>query len=110
VHHRYGDALKVSTLVGATHWEAPRNEAGLPGAKPQFFFAPSQFAKRTLDWGEGEPLLRASMASLRLAMEVKDLVRITHQTGGAAAQAAYLAMLEGATPPDQGVMLSMRTA
>jgi NADPH:quinone reductase-like Zn-dependent oxidoreductase len=109
VHQHFADAVKVSTLVGATHWEAPRNAADLPGARPQFFFAPAQFAKRTQDWGEGEPILRASMASLQLATQVKDHIQVTHARGPLAVQAAYLAMLEGNTPPDQGIMVSLHT-
>jgi hypothetical protein len=110
VHHHFGESLKVSTLVGATHWEAPRDAAKLPGAKPQFFFAPAQFGKRAVEWGEGEPLRRASIASLRLAAEVAHLVQITHQSGPEKVQAAYLHMLEGAIPPSQGIMLAMHAS
>src|SRR5205807_124619 len=43
VHRRYGDELRHSAVVGATHHdrmgEVPE---GLPGAKPMFFFAPDR--------------------------------------------------------------------
>ena len=107
VHHHYGDAMKVSTWVGATHWEDARTRDELPGAQPQFFFAPAQFGKRTADWGEGEPMRRATAASLKLVMALSDKITVRHAHGPAAAAAAYLAMLEGKTPPDQGIMLSL---
>jgi len=52
LHMHLGDNMVNSCLVGNTHWE--RNEMkmkDLPGAVPQFFFAPAQFQSRTKEWG-----------------------------------------------------------
>ncbi|NNE72631.1 MAG: DUF2855 family protein, partial [Acidimicrobiales bacterium] len=60
IHRHFGDNLTFSTSVGATHWEAagdPPTATGggaLPGAAPEFFFAPSQRAKRVEEWGAAE--------------------------------------------------------
>lgn len=54
VHNRFGDSLKYSCAVGATHWDVPRVEEKLPGAQPQMFFAPAVVQKRIGDWGAAE--------------------------------------------------------
>ena len=53
VHHHFGDRLKHSCRVGATHWEAEPGPESLPGPAPAFFFAPSQGQKRSDEWGPG---------------------------------------------------------
>ncbi|MGD1934962.1 MAG: DUF2855 family protein [Candidatus Phaeomarinobacter sp.] len=46
VHSHLGDALKNSTSVGATHWDAPRDGAdSLPGPTPDFFFVPTHMVE-----------------------------------------------------------------
>lgn len=54
VHNRFGDNLKYSCAVGATHWDVPRVDEKLPGAQPQMFFAPAVVQKRIGDWGAAE--------------------------------------------------------
>lgn len=105
VHRHFGEAVVASTLVGATHWEASRTRETLPGVAPQFFFAPAQFGKREAEWGQGEPMRRASMASLQMVMGLGAKVRIEQVAGPEPVQAAYLAMLEGTTNPDVAYML-----
>ena len=52
VHERFGDGLRHSCTVGATHWESkPRPKGDGPGPEPAFFFAPARIEKRTRDWG-----------------------------------------------------------
>ncbi|UPT62492.1 MAG: DUF2855 family protein [Hyphomonadaceae bacterium JAD_PAG50586_4] len=59
IHTHFGDQLKYSCIVGATHWQnlaagnaiSAADKAPLPGAKPVFFFAPDRIVKRTADWG-----------------------------------------------------------
>ena len=51
LHNHFGDNMKYSCNIGATHWDAMGDDKNLPGAKPQFFFAPSQVAKRAAEWG-----------------------------------------------------------
>jgi hypothetical protein len=64
VHHHFGDQVKASIGVGATHWAAPRAGRELPGARPAFFFAPGQIAKRDTEWGRGEMMRRATAANI----------------------------------------------
>ena len=106
LHHHFGDNMKASISVGATHWEAPRSNVELPGAKPTMFFAPSQIVKRNADWGPGVLLGKAQAANIAFAATLSDLVRVTHFEGAQAVKAQYEAMVSGATPPAQGVMLA----
>lgn len=46
IHNHYGDKLTADTSVGATHKDLTTIQGAgdtLPGPKPEFFFAPSQF-------------------------------------------------------------------
>jgi len=53
VHAQFGDALKYSCAVGATHWDAPRQEQPLAGPAPKMFFAPDVVKKRDHQLGAG---------------------------------------------------------
>jgi len=66
VHGHFGDELRHSAVVGATHWEAPGDESGeaLPGPQPEFFFAPDHVRRRSADCsavGQAE-LVRTKLA------------------------------------------------
>jgi NADPH:quinone reductase-like Zn-dependent oxidoreductase len=107
VHHHFRDQLKYSCIVGATHWEDRATQHQLPGAKPQFFFAPTQVQKRSQDWtyaglqqrlGEG---WRAFLPSVSRWLDVK------RDRGPEAVRATYLEVLEGRQPPTVGHMLSL---
>lgn len=41
IHEHFGAALRYSCSVGGTHWQALGSGAGLPGPKPELFFAPT---------------------------------------------------------------------
>ena len=50
LHRHYGENVRHSCVVGATHWNAAPRADDLPGAKPEFFFAPARIQKRAADW------------------------------------------------------------
>lgn len=54
VHARYANDLMYSMVVGGTHWNADSSPTPSPlaGPKPEFFFAPSQIALRSKQWGK----------------------------------------------------------
>lgn len=110
LHHHFGENIKVSISVGATHWQAGRAPgAALPGARPTFFFAPSQIAKRDTDWGPGEVLRRATAASARIAIETKPHIHITTATNPEAVKTAFERAVAGKVPPDEALILSLRS-
>ncbi len=105
VHHHFGDRLKASIGVGATHWSAPRAGQTLPGPRPAFFFAPGQIAKRDTEWGRGKMMQRATAANIAFCQQLGDRVTIAHEQGGEAVAAAYRLMAAGQNPPDRGLIL-----
>jgi hypothetical protein len=107
IHHHFGENLKYSCIVGATHWERRQTQHQLPGAKPQFFFAPTQGQKRRKDWGPGGLEERFAEAWSGFLPSVRRWLQVRHWRGPAAVQAAYLEVLEGKAPPQAGYMLSL---
>ena len=53
VHEHWRDTLTHSCSVGGTHHAALGSGAGLPGPRPQLFFAPARIAKRSAPPPEG---------------------------------------------------------
>jgi len=108
VHHAYGDRLTHSMLVGATHWDLPREPAAeLPGPTPSFFFAPDQIIKRTKEWGRARLDDRAIEAWRRFAEFSDGWVKFQRGAGPDAVQSAYLELVDGRSDPTVGHVLSM---
>ena len=101
------DKLVESCMVGATHWETARRGSDLPGARPTFFFAPGQIAKRDEEWGAGVLFAKASEASVKLAAQVKDQIRIERLTGAEAASQIWKDMLDYRVAPSRGIIVSL---
>jgi|SRR5271165_1064151 len=106
LHNHFKENVKVSSSVGATHWNERRRGGDLPGAKPTFFFAPAQFGKRAAEWGMGEVLRRAFAESMRAAAESKPHMHMTHAHGAEAVQREFLRTVKGEVPPTEGLLLS----
>ena len=108
MHHHFRDAMKYSSIVGASHWEKRSTQHGLPGAKPAFFFAPNQVKKRTQDWGPAGVDQHFAEVWQPFVDFVRPWMRIIHSHGEAAVQDSYLRMLEGRAAPDEGHILSLQ--
>ncbi|MBY0282534.1 MAG: DUF2855 family protein [Sphingomonas sp.] len=106
VHQHFGDQVKASIGVGATHWGAGRAPKGLPGARPAFFFAPAQIAKRDQDWGAGVLMRRAVEANIAACAVLSARMAVIEAEGADAIAAAYAEMVAGKTPPDRGLILA----
>jgi hypothetical protein len=107
VHERVGANVKYDCQVGLTHWEQLGDTAGLPGAKPTFFFAPSQIEKRRADWGPAGFQARLLAAWRDFLDGTRGWLRGVHQRGPAAVERAYLDTVEGRVAPDTGLVLSL---
>ncbi len=108
VHETLGDHLAYSMTVGGTHWDAPATELGdLPGPEPVFFFAPSQIAKRTHDWGRDELDARVGEAWARYADWADGWVAFVRADSADAVERAYLELLDGGSDPRTGYICSM---
>ena len=109
VHRHYGDELRHSAVVGATHWEAPADESAgpLPGPQPQFFFAPDHVRRRSADWGREELDRRVADAWRPFVEWASGWLRVARGEGPEAVEAAYLELLDGRTDPSVGHVLSL---
>lgn len=104
VHRRFGGDLAYSCRVGGTHWQAPPQGGTLPGPTPVFFFAPDRIAKRRQDWGPGGLEARYAEVWPAFIADSADWMRIERHDGPAALTASWLAVLEGRSTPDQGII------
>lgn len=101
VHNHFRDALRYSCIVGATHWEQRGTQHQLPGAKPQFFFAPAQIKKRTQDWGPGGVDQRFAEAWQAFLPSLSRWLRV-QRSPAAQIETVYREVLEGRSTPETG--------
>ena len=106
LHEALGENMVRSIGVGATHWEEERGGGKMPGAKPEFFFAPSQIGKRNTEWGPGIIFKKAYGASAQLASEIKDEISVDFLSGPEAARDIWVDMVDNKVPPKRGIMIS----
>ena len=107
IHTHLADNLKFSIAVGATHWEEMGGDSDLPGPRPEFFFAPSQSAKRSRDWGPDELANRIARAFHDLLDHTERWLTVVHRTGPDGIEATYRELLEGLADPAIGYVCSM---
>jgi hypothetical protein len=102
LHVHLGEAMKYSCAVGMSHWDkfAPTGE--LPGARPEFFFAPAQIRKRRDEWGPGVLEGRIDEAWKRLARDRSDWLTIEENPGLDQAMAIYSELALGRSDPRIG--------
>lgn len=106
VHTHFGDSLMYSCSIGATHWDQSGSRPELPGPRPQFFFAPSQLAKRGKEWGRDALNERMNSALAGFIAESRRWLDITHTTGAHAVTDTYSALVSGSVDPRAGHILT----
>lgn len=107
LHRHFGDQLVESCMVGATHWETERRGGeALPGAKPTFFFAPAQIAKRNREWGDGAAIQRAYEASARLSKAAMQHIHVEEITSLSDAARVWTELLDNRVSPKSGLMVT----
>ena len=108
VHTTFGDQLRYSLTVGATHWEAPNRQVrDLPGPTPEFFFAPGQSAKRTAELGADELDTRIAKSFRELLAGADGWLTVDHRRGASGITEAYTELLEGRADPATGYIVSL---
>jgi hypothetical protein len=107
VHGHFGDELKADCTIGATHWSADRKHEGLPGPKPQFFFAPAQIVKRSQDWGPQVLSQRIASAWTRFCDASDAWLHVVRSRGREALARVYQDTLAGRTRAADGHILSL---
>ncbi|MCI0749694.1 MAG: DUF2855 family protein [Nevskiales bacterium] len=107
VHHHFHENMKYSCIIGATHWENRSTQHALPGAKLQFFFAPTRVVQRRKDWGIEGFERRYAEAWAAFLPSVNRWLKVIEGHGPAAIEAAYREVLEGKSRPELGHILSL---
>lgn len=72
VHRHFGPSLVYDCFAGSTQNTGFLRDTGLPGPKPQFYFAPVQIRKRNADWGHDVVNQRFNEAQLAFIRRVSD--------------------------------------
>lgn len=107
LHNHLQDNMVESCMVGASHWENRGDAGKLAGAKPTFFFAPGQIAKRDKEWGAGVAWSKAMQASAQVAMSIKDDVDLQWIRGVDELGLVWLELLDNNVPADRGLMVTL---
>lgn len=115
IHQHFGDALAYSCSVGGSHWEALGGGSGLPGPRPELFFAPAQAKKRVAPppegWGPADFEQRLGEAWRAFIAAVDQPARpwltIREARGAEAVTAAYQQLLAGRSEAREGLMLAL---
>ncbi|MDU8928944.1 DUF2855 family protein [Alisedimentitalea sp. MJ-SS2] len=102
LHTHLGDMLRHSAAVGTSHWDKFEQPNDLPGPKPQFFFAPSQVAKRREDWGPGVIEREITAAWKRIAADASAWLEVIPHQGLDKAPEVYARLAQGQAKPSEG--------
>jgi hypothetical protein len=106
VHRHFGDALRYSCQVGATHWERVGVGGVLPGPQPELFWAPGRLAKRMVDWGPDGFHARTGAAWKKFLASASGWLSVENDSGREAVERVYLTTLEGRADPTKGYVLA----
>ena len=106
IHTHFGESLKYSCSIGATHWDQTSHRVDISGPKPQFFFAPSKLSKRGKEWGREELNNRLETALNTFIEGSKQWLRIEHARGADVVSNTYAQLVAGNMPPEIGNILS----
>ena len=106
IHTHFGESLKYSCSIGATHWDQTSHRVDISGPKPQFFFAPSQLSKRGKEWGREEFNMRLDTALNTFIEGSKRWLRIEHSRGADTVSDTYSQLVAGKMSPEIGNILS----
>ena len=107
VHHHYGDNMKHSSRIGATHYDEVGSVKGLPGATPEFFFAPSHVKIRSAEIGAGKFMMLVGAAFAEFRNFADDWLRVEQSFGPEAVGGTYDAVLTGKADPSSGQIICM---
>ena len=114
VHTHLDTNLKYSCAVGATHWESATlgggqdgGQTGLPGPKPEMFFAPAQIQKRLKEWGRDAYEQKMSLAWGEFLQAAAGWIEVDSSAGEAAVARVYKAFIEGRADPARGYVVSL---
>lgn len=107
LHHHYGDNMKYSCRIGATHLEDFGPVDNLPGATPEFFFAPGHLQTRSKELGGAEFMMRLGGAYVGFRQFCDSWLQVERSYGVDSAAAVYQQVLAGKANPASGQIISL---
>ena len=109
IHEHFGDSLRSSVLVGATHAGvasfAP--DPGLPGPAPSFFFVPDRMRVRAREWGPAMFGARVERAFADFSAWSEGWLGLEPVAGEDAVLDAYGRVLRGEVRPDSAIVAAL---
>jgi hypothetical protein len=99
--------MKHSCRIGATHYEEAGPVEGLPGARPEFFFAPTHVKARSAELGPAELMTRMGGAYVGFRKFCDGWLKVERNFGNEAVAATYQSVLAGKSNPASGQIISM---
>lgn len=109
IHHHFEAALVYDCFAGSAQNTEFLRDTGLPGPKPEFYFAPVQIRKRNADWGHDVVNQRFNDAQRsfirRIGDPAKPWMRVIESHGYAEAQKLIADMHGGRIDPSKGHVL-----
>jgi hypothetical protein len=108
VHHRLGDRIKYSMMIGKSHHDAvsATPPGALPGPPPQFFFAPTALDRLVELWGAAEYRRRTIEATTEFVEASRAWMTIDERRGPDGPASAWRSIYGGDVRPDVGVIAS----
>jgi hypothetical protein len=105
LHTLLASSVAHSMAIGATRWESFGERHDVPGPQPQFFFAPTQIARRTAEWG-ADGFARVSGEALdRFIAHSAGWLDVDVAPGAQAMAEAWADTVAGRVPPSVGRIL-----
>lgn len=102
IHTHFNDALQHSMKIGATHWDQGGALHDLAGPAPQFFFAPTQLAKRGKEWGRDVLNSRLETALATFIHDSDRWLDVEESSGDTALTTIYNSLISGDSRPETG--------
>ncbi len=103
LHHYFGDALKLTLIVGKAHWDSGPRRTGACN----WIFRPARIEKRNRDWGPDGLRDRLAAAWKHFLGDAKKLFRLDLRNGPDAALNSYNEAVAGRADPRIGVVIRL---
>ena len=112
IHHHFAEQLCYSCQIGATqHQDINVNETqrfdNLPGAIPEFFFAPNQLKMRSVECGTRETMKQINSSLLRYIKFCRSIMTIEHTKDINQVDAVYQNVLAGTADASVGQIITL---
>jgi NADPH:quinone reductase-like Zn-dependent oxidoreductase len=107
LHHYFGDNMKYSCRIGATHYEDMGPVDDLPGATPEFFFAPAHIQSRSKELGGAQLMMQMGGSYVGFRQFCDAWLRVERSSGPENVERVYQQVLAGSADPASGQIISM---